>query len=152
MPGKVGIDCLLEIMSAGTFDSPTFIDVKKIGDLTVSDDKTAVDSSTRQSDTKLYEAGMFERGFGFKMLSDANDPAYIIIRNAYRARGDDAKVLVQVTDGEDGDTARDGIKMWCIVTKFGQEQPLDGRVARDIELKPTEKDGDVYEYVTGVPD
>jgi hypothetical protein len=152
MSAKVGLDCLLQVMSSGTFASPTFIDVKRIGDLTVADDKTAVDSSQRISDTKIYEAGMFERGFSFKLLSDANDPAYLIFRNAYRARGEDAKILVNVIDGAEDDTSACGLKMWVIVTKFGQEQPLDGRVARDVELKPAEKDGDVYEYVSGVAD
>jgi hypothetical protein len=149
MSAKIGVNCKMYVQSGGTYDSPTYTEVKKIGDANLTNEKDAVESSTRESRWKLYEGGMLDAGYEFELKANYSDAAYVLIRNAYYADGEDQKLLFLIVDADKTSNEAEGIKAYFIITKFSRNEPLSDRVTYSVELKPTEKDGNVPTWDNG---
>lgn len=120
--------------NTGSYGSPTWNEIPRIGDVTITDEMEEVDTWTRaDGDLKTFEPGGRIVAVEFSILDDNSDEDLIALYAAYSQR---TPVEFLFVNGKVNHAGAKGGRVLCMVTKFGHPQPINGNQAREIMLKP----------------
>ena len=144
----VGLEMKMYYDSASSAGSPTWVEMPRVKDVSVSDTKTQVDVSRRESDNMLFAGGQkdvsLEFGYQYRKGATGTDTIFDALAASYASN---TPMHILVVDGvvppPSGDTTR-GVEMWVEVFDFGSDQPLNDGVVYNVTAKPT----DVYDNGT----
>lgn len=121
--------------NSGTYDSPTWTEVKNVRDLNIPDIFTESDVTTRGSGgVRQMAAGLREVSVEFQMLFDEDDADYQYFRAAYNAR---TKIDIAAMSGDITTNGSQGPRGYFQVFEFPNNQPLAEHQMIDVVLKPT---------------
>ena len=131
--------------SASSADTPTWVEMPRIKDLTIGLTKNQADVSRRESDFQLFGGGQkdttLEFGWQYRAnIADGVDTVYDALLDSFLNNTPMQLLLVDgVVPPASGETTR-GWKMWAVVFDFGDDQALQEGVVINVVMKPT----DVY--------
>jgi hypothetical protein len=149
---KLGLDCKL-YRNTSTWESPTWVEVENIKDLTLPLTKGEFDAALRSGNgVREYIGTLREYGVDFNMKWDPqNDPDCDAFLDVYLGVEDYVDVLV--LDGDINTSGSQGPRFLADVFGFQRNEPLEEGVMSDVNLKPSAKRGEThvpYWYEVGV--
>ena len=116
----------------------TWVEAQNIADVTTSDSRTEIDTTTRKTrGQKTAQGGQRDIGVETTFFIDKEtDAALAIIETAYT---NNTTIGVAVLDDAHDATGVKGIAGEFSVIEFGKEEPLDDKISRKVKLKPAAK-------------
>jgi len=129
----LGASCYL-YRNTGTNASPTWNLVPNVGDLSVPISFDEADVSTRESLTKMTDPGLMDASIQFSMIVDSSDTDYVAIELACFAR---TAIEFAVMNGPIGTVGSRGLRAFCKVLGFEDDQGLSNAQKVAVTLKPT---------------
>lgn len=121
MATRLGSDCKLYRMSAGTYGSPTWAEIEIVRDLAIPTKIDEADASSRAMAVEAMEPTLLGLGLDFDIIQDVGHADYEAIRDAYT--GNTSIVLFACT-GAYGTTGETYCKFEACITKFEEGQQL----------------------------
>lgn len=134
MAGKRGKDFKLYLNSDSPYDdTPTWVEVKNVKDLSRTLEKALADASTRANSYRMQVGTLKELTVEFNMVYDPSDTNQEILNDAFH--GDD-NVEVLILDGSISTAGSKGIRFMAQVTKFGTDENLEEMGMVPVALVP----------------
>ena len=133
MAEQTGQTCKLFRNNGGSWASPTWAEINNVENLKAPLSRTKAEASKRASAYKKYLPGMMDLGISFNMPRDVADADYIALRTAFLAG---TAIIVAYATGPIATVGTRYVKLEVIITKFDEDEPLDGACMVDIELAP----------------
>lgn len=133
MPRKnrIGTDCKL-FRNTGTWSSPTWAEVKTIGDCQLGNSWEVQDLKLRLTRVGLTVKTNFNTGVTGKILDDES-AAFIALDDAFNS---DNAVDILVLNGPISRANSRGVRFLATITKWDESQNPGDVIMRDFELKP----------------
>lgn len=133
MPRKnrLGTDCKF-FLNSGTWSSPTWAEVKTIGDCQLMNEWDVQDLQLRLTRVGLSVKTNFKAGVTGKILDD-DGTQFTTLDNAFNT---DDQVDVLVLNGPISRAKSRGYRFMATVTKWAESQNPGDVIMRDFEIKP----------------
>ena len=114
--------------------SPTWVELKRIVDVSFEGDAGSADVSSRESDWELTVPALKNGriSFGFRPKTGADAP-YEVLANAFL---NDTKILFAMMDQAIATSGAKGWRVICRVESFGEEQPNADGAMINVTLAP----------------
>ena len=140
---KVGNDMKL-YYNSGTNASPTWVEIQKVGDVTVPMSAGVAEVDLRESNWLLNLASKLSGGYEFSLANDIGGTVYDALRGFFIART--AKQFASV-DGDIAVSGAEGFKAFGQFTDFPWSQPTQEMSSHDVvvSLSYTEESGSLVE-------
>lgn len=135
--------------SASSVGAPTWVEIARMKDLSVTNTKNQADVSRRESDWMLFAGGQkdlaLEFGYQYKPNQAAGgDTIFEALQDSHLNNTPMHLLIVDgATPPASGETIN-GLDLWVVVFDFGQDEPLSEGVVINVVAKPT----DVYDNGT----
>lgn len=134
---QIGKDCVLHYNS-GTYGTPTWVAVPRVGDVTHALGKNTASLATRETGYDVQGGGLKTSSLSFSYL---HKPGTDTVHDALRSSFDsDTATEFYVADGAAATSGTQGYRMYGIVTKFDFVQELEGGSMFDVEIAPARFD------------
>jgi hypothetical protein len=120
-------------LNSGTYGSPTWAEVKLVGDMTVNQARNTATVVTRASLMEYEAATTFKVSLSGKLRADLTDTQYLAIMAAFAA-GSVINVMAL-----SGDKTANGAQGWmfdCQVKQMNEDQAAGNAIFDDFELVP----------------
>lgn len=130
-PG-VGLDRKL-YRNTASYATPTWAEIENVQDLTINDETTAADASSRKSAFKRYLAGQIDISIEFSSVHDTDDADYEALLDAKRGR---TNLDIAAMDGAIATSGNRGVRGEMMVETGNRNQPLDDTDTTDFTLRP----------------
>lgn len=115
-------------------NTPTWVEVTNVRDLTVNLEKALADASTRGSTFRQQVGTLKDLSVDFQMVHDPSDTARTAFEGAFYS---DADVELLVLDGSIATVGSAGIRFLAQVSKFTENQALEDVGLDDVTVVPT---------------
>ena len=120
--------------NTGSYASPSWNVIDRVGDVTITDEKEEVDTWSRaDGQLKTSEPGGRMVSAEFSILEDNSDADQAALRVAYEY---DNPIEFLFVNGKVDHAGCRGIRVTCMVQKFSQPQPIGGNIVREVVIKP----------------
>lgn len=129
---KLGIKCKL-YYNTGSYGSPTWVEITKVGDAKVKYQWKSATSLTRETRVELSLKTALELGFTFTLRKDPSDANYLAVDNA---AVDDTVLDLLVLDGTNATNLSRGFRFDAQITQAGEDQGPDKVVHVEFEAVP----------------
>lgn len=134
MSASVGFNQKL-YYNAGTYDSPSWVEIDIVKDNKVPNSAGEADVTTRSGGGySQKKQGLKELSFEFNILYDPESTVFEYLRDAFI---DGTPVDLWASDLEDGEEGAQGPRAVCELFKFDKGEALADGVMVDIVAKPT---------------
>lgn len=147
MSVKIGLNAKL-YRNTGNYDSPTWNEVKKVKDLTLTGEVNLSDVSSRASGgSREYAATLNDFGIDFGLVSD-DVTEHVEDRDAIR-EAFFAKTAIELLalDGDIETAGSEGLRVTCICSQFTRNENLEEGIMYEVGFKPTPSDHTAAWYV-----
>jgi hypothetical protein len=135
MAGVLGKDFKFYFNSDVPYDnSPTWVEVKDVKDVTRNLEKALADFSIRGTSFRLQKGTLKDLSIDFQMVHDPTDAAWIAFEGAFYT---DADVEVLFLDGPIGTAGSRGVRFMSQVTKFTGNEALEDAGLDDVTIVPS---------------
>lgn len=132
---RVGLDCKTYWNSTGNYNSPSWVEVTIIRDLTSSHSKTKAEFSTRGTGKyKAYKGAMKDIDFQFDVVADHNDTKYLAFWDSYFNY---TQMDMLFLDGAINVAGNKGFRVQCEVFEIEDSEPLDDAKVNSVTMAPT---------------
>lgn len=147
MGTKFGYECRL-FRNTATYETPTWVEVDNVKDLTLPLAEDEADTSTRKDRGFKTAAGsLLDAPIEFQMVWDPEDEGFTAIQQAFFAR---TGIEMAVLDGEIDVAGSQGLRATMAVLNFTRNENLGEAVTVSVTMKPKRADNPP-EWMT-VPD
>lgn len=134
MSSKLGIEMKL-YRNTGTTQSPTWVELTNVKDLTIDFSKGEADVTTRGSGGwKAYRGTLKEFSLEFQMVYDPEDESFEAIEDAFM---DNTALDLAIADGDIDTNGTRYIRTACEVFAFKRGEANEDAVMYDVSLKRT---------------
>lgn len=116
-----------------TFASPTWSEVKRISDATLTETPVEASADDRGSRVQQFETTQYQIEFAGKIRVDPNDANYVAIRNAH---AQDLALDMLILNGANDVVGSEGCRGWFKVFAWSEPQEMAGVLYRDFTMKP----------------
>lgn len=130
-----GLDCKL-YRNTNTYASPTWVEIENVKDLSVPNEKTMADASTRRSGVAEEVGTIKKLGIEFDMVKDHADADWEALNDAYWGN---TVVEFLCLDGSKDVAGSRGVRFGAEVAKFDETQSLEGVVMNAVKLSPSRR-------------
>jgi hypothetical protein len=129
---RLGIQAGLYV-NTNTYDSPTWLEVLLISDLTVNANWQEGESSTRAARVQTFEQTIMAMELTGRVRKETTNTAYLALRTAH---GTASVVDFLVLDAKNTVFNGDGYRFHGRVFNFGEDQSLGNVVFKEFSAKP----------------
>jgi hypothetical protein len=133
---KLGLDCRLYRNSAATYATPTWSEVTKARDVTLTLERGDTDVSVRGSTWRLTQGTLKEATIEFELVWEGGTPTDVNVAAFRDAFLNGTNVDIAALDGPVASPGSQGLRAECQVTSFTREEPLEDAVTISVTLKP----------------
>lgn len=119
--------------NTAAYATPTWAIIENCQDLTLNDETTAAEASTRAGAFKRYLAGLHDISVEFSSVYDATDADFEALLDAKRDR---TTIDIAVMDGTIATSGNRGFRADMMVENASENQPLDDTHTVDFTLRP----------------
>ena len=132
---KAGSDSKLYFCVAGIGGVPSWTEMTKARDATLTLSKKEADASHRGAGKWVITKGhLKDAQIEFEYIWDTSDAAFLVLRASF-VNG--TSLGIACMDDEIDHALSEGLWADCEVMKFDRKEPLDGNVVVSVTLKPT---------------
>lgn len=122
--------------NTGTHATPTWVEMKRAIDVSITSTKDKADTSRRESSVKRQKGAMkdlgIEFGYRYKRGTDADWDAL------WDSFWNGTPIEFAVMDGDIGTTGNKGLLMYCEVFDFPSDEPLSESKTYNVGVAPTD--------------
>lgn len=134
--------------SASNATTPTWVEIARMQDLTVTNSKGQADVSRRESDWMLFAGGQKDLSLEFAYVYRPGNAGVDTVYDALQASHlNNIPMHLLIVDGAtpppSGSSIK-GLELWGVVFEFGNDEPLSEGVMVNVTIKPT----DAYDDTT----
>ena len=132
---KAGSDCKLYYCQAGIGGTPSWSELEKAQDTTLTITKKEADASHRGAGKWVITKGSLKDAvIEFEYIADTADAGYLALRQSFISG---AVIGIAAMDNSVETAGAEGLWADCEVMKFDRKEPLDGNVMVSVTVKPT---------------
>ena len=144
---RLGLDAKL-YRNTGTYESPTWVEMTNVKDLTLNLESGEADVTTRgAAGWRATVATLKEGTIEFEMVWDTADAGFTAIQQAWFGN---ASIEFAVMDGDITVAGSQGLRATFSITKFSRNEPLEEALSVSVSAKPTYADN-APEWMTVSP-
>ena len=133
----LGLDAKL-YRNSGTYQSPNWVEVENVKDVTLGLSKSEADVTTRKNGGWRAILGALKEGVvNFEMLWDTADADFQAFLDAWL---NDTAIEVLCLDGDVDTAGCEGLRATMSVTQFERQEPLEEAIKVSVTIKPTYSD------------
>lgn len=134
---KLGMDAKL-YRNLGSYETPTWAEVKNVKDVTLNLEAGEADVTTRgNAGWRANIATLKDASLEFEMVWDTDDDDFSAIRQAFLSSG---AVEFAVMDGDIETEGSQGLRATMAITGFSRSEPLEEAISVSVTAKPTYAD------------
>ncbi len=134
MSVKLGLDAKL-YRNTGTYDTPTWVEMTNVKDLTLNLESGEADVTTRANNGwRATVATLKDGSIEFEMVWDTEDAGFTAIKGAWFAN---TSIEFAIMDGGITDAGSQGLRATFSITKFSRNEPLEEALTVSVTAKPT---------------
>ena len=134
MSTKLGLDAKL-YRNSGTYESPTWVEMTNVKDLTLNLESGEADVTTRGNNGwRATVATLKDGSIEFEMIWDTEDAGFTAIKGAWFGN---TSIEFAVMDGDITVAGSQGLRATFSVTKFSRSEPLEEALLVSVTAKPT---------------
>ncbi len=134
---KLGMDAKL-YRNSGSYETPTWAEVKNVKDVTLNLEAGEADVTTRgNAGWRANIATLKDASLEFEMVWDTDDDDFSAIRQAFLSSG---AVEFAVMDGDIETEGSQGLRATMAITGFSRSEPLEEAISVSVTAKPTYAD------------
>jgi len=131
---KLGMEAKL-YRNTGSYETPTWVEMTNVKDLTLNLEKGEADVTTRANDGWRATAGTLKEGsVEFEMVWDTEDEGFTVIQSAWF---DGTSLELAVMDGDITVAGTQGLRATFAVISFTRNEPLEEAMSVNVTVKPT---------------
>jgi hypothetical protein len=135
MSVKLGLDAKLYLCAAGIGGTPTWTEVTRAKDVTLTVSKGEADVSTRGGGGWKATVGTLkDASIEFELVYDPADEAFELLRDAFL---DGTALGLAAMDGVITAVGSQGLWADCAILKFDRKEPLEQALTVSVSAKPT---------------
>lgn len=132
MDRGLGRDCIL-YRNTASFGTPTFAAIATVNDPQETAQRPTAEIRGRGDDIVIEKPGARRSGYSFQSINVISDTGLLALRTAYLAG---TTVLLWFADGAAATVGTTGLHAEFYVTQFARNEPDEGAVVFQIEVKP----------------
>jgi predicted secreted protein len=130
---KLGLDAKL-YRNDSTYESPDWVEVEEIKEVTLNVEKGEADVTTRANDGWRATLGTLKDGsVEFQLADDPDDASFQEIRDAFF---NNTTIEFAVMDGDIDTAGSEGLRATFSVLKFTRPEPLEDGIFYGVTIKP----------------
>jgi hypothetical protein len=130
---KFGFDAKL-YRNTAAYDTPTWVEITNVKDLTISLEKGEADVTTRANNGWKALAGTLKDGsIEFEMVWDTDDANFTAVKDAYF---NNTTLDIAAMDGDIATAGSQGLRAVMEVMNFSRNEPLEEALTVNVSIKP----------------
>ena len=134
MGAKFGMDAKL-YRNGGSYESPTWTEMKNVRDVTLNVEKGEADVTTRGNNGwEALKATLKKGSVEFEMIDDSADADFTAIQQAFFG---DTAIEFAVMNGDITTSGSQGLRATMDVFNFSRNEPLTEALTVSVTVKPT---------------
>ena len=134
MSVRLGLDAKL-YRNTGTYETPTWVEMTNVKDLTLNLESGEADVSTRGAGGwRATVATLKDGSIEFEMVWDTEDAGFTAIQQAWFGN---TSIEFAVMDGDITTSGSQGLRATFSITKFSRNEPLEEALSVSVSAKPT---------------
>lgn len=134
---KLGLDARL-YMNSGTYASPTWLELKKVRDLTLNLETGEADVSTRDNEGwRATVSTLKDASLEFELVIDPEDSGYASIVGSFLENEPIEFVVLDGPVSGAGSVGSQGLRATFRISNFSRNEALEEAVTASVTAKPT---------------
>ncbi len=131
-PGT-GRDAHLYHRASGTYSSPTWAEIKRIGDVTIGGEKSTSDLAMRETpnDKSTFGGMKFPISFTYYKRNGVSDPVFTALQNSFYTN---APLDIAAMDQPIATVGATGLRGPYVVSKCERSEPVNDSISYSVEL------------------
>jgi hypothetical protein len=135
MAKKIALKAKLYLQIGGSYDTPTWVEAKLVGDLQQAGSWNEVVVQTRETPVEEVARTTLPLSWTGRIKVDSANAAYQALRDCYHDSG--TSVDVMILDGPRDENGVEGVRAHVEVMDWSQDQGTANYLWRDFVLKPS---------------